>query len=159
MNKIVILGRPPIRRVDDGLDIVGIGRKLSPFDLVSSWNQITAHKARYLSLRSAHPRVSSRGWACHISQGSSAVPGWFAKTTNETITGLDHVAAYLDDVNVFDADPSLHVAIVKNVSLRLGKQTLRFFPQKCTIGVRIQIYSVIPLLPPTSCRRHKKWKH
>ena len=36
--------------------------------------------------------------------------GWFVKVINQVIKGLDRVAAYLDDVIVFDADPSLHVA-------------------------------------------------
>lgn len=43
-------------------------------------------------------------------EGSSAGPGWFVKIINEVIGGLGRVAAHLDDVIVFDTDPSLHVA-------------------------------------------------
>ena len=38
-------------------------------------------------------------------QGSSEAPGGFVKVINEVIKGLDRVAAYLDDVIVFDAIP------------------------------------------------------
>ena len=42
-------------------------------------------------------------------QGSSASPEWFVKVTNEVIKDLKQVAAYLDDVIVFDFDPIAHV--------------------------------------------------
>ena len=67
-------------------------------------------------------------------QGSSAAPGWFATVINKVIKGLDHVAAYLDDVIVFDADPSLHVANMKEFFLRLRKHNLKLCPSKATIG-------------------------
>ena len=57
-------------------------------------------------------------------QGSNAAPGWFYKAIIEVTKGLDRVAAYLDDVIVFDADPSLHVANVKEFFLHLRKQNL-----------------------------------
>ena len=48
--------------------------------------------------------------------------------------GLTGVAAYLDDVIVFDADPSLHVAKVEEFFLRLRKHNLKVTPSKDTIG-------------------------
>ena len=65
--------------------------------------------------------------------GSSAAPGWLAKVINEVIKGLDRVAAYLDDVIIFDADPSLHVANMKDFFLRLRKHNLNLSPSKATI--------------------------
>ena len=53
---------------------------------------------------------------------------------NEITKGLDRVAAYLDDVIVFDADRSLHVAIMKEFFLRLRKHNLKLSPSKATIG-------------------------
>ena len=38
-------------------------------------------------------------------QGRSAAPGWFVKVINEVINGLDRIAAYLEDLIVFDARP------------------------------------------------------
>ena len=35
--------------------------------------------------------------------------GWFVKVINEVTKGLANVAAYLDDVIVFDPDPSVHI--------------------------------------------------
>ena len=67
-------------------------------------------------------------------QGSSAAQGWFVKVINEVIKGLDRVAAYLDDVIVFDADPPLHVTNMKDFFLRLRKHNLKISPSKATIG-------------------------
>ena len=53
---------------------------------------------------------------------------------NEITKGLDRVAAYLDEVIVFDADRSLHVAIMKEFFLRLRKHNLKLSPSKATIG-------------------------
>ena len=63
-----------------------------------------------------------------MTQGSSVAPGWFVKVINEVIKGLDRVAAYLDDVIVFDADPSLHVDNMKKFFLRLRKHNLKLSP-------------------------------
>ena len=45
-------------------------------------------------------------------QKSSAVPGWFVKVINEVIKRLANVAVYLDDVIVFDPDPSPRVLTI-----------------------------------------------
>ena len=66
--------------------------------------------------------------------GSSAAPGWFVKVINVVIKGLYRVTAYLDDVIVFHADPSLHVANMKDSFLCLRKHDLKFSPSKPTIG-------------------------
>ena len=63
-------------------------------------------------------------------QGSSAAPGRFVKVI---IKVPDHVAVYLDDVIVFDADPSLHVANMKAFLLRLRKHNLKLSPSKATV--------------------------
>ena len=68
-------------------------------------------------------------------QGNSAAPGWFVKVINEVIKVLDRVATYLDDVIVFDADPSLHVADMKEMFLRLRQYNLKLPPSKAIIGV------------------------
>ena len=41
-------------------------------------------------------------------QGGSASPGWVVKVINDVIKGLEQVATYLDDVIVFDSDPTAH---------------------------------------------------
>ena len=46
-------------------------------------------------------------------QASRASPGWFDKVFNEVIKGLEQVAAYLDDVIVFDSDPTAHVKTIR----------------------------------------------
>ena len=67
-------------------------------------------------------------------QGISAAPRWFVKVIDEVIEGLDRVAAYLDDVIVFDADSSLQVANMKGFFLRVRKHNLKLSPAKATFG-------------------------
>ena len=132
LNKISILGQLPIPRGDDVLDKLGTGRIFSLFDLVSSFNQISVHKDT-IPLTAFCTSTRLFDWLV-ISQGRSADPGWFVKVTNEVIKGLDRVAAYLDDVIVFDADPSLHVTNMKEFFLRLRKHNRKPSPSKANIG-------------------------
>ena len=46
-------------------------------------------------------------------QSSGASPGRFVKVINEVIKGLEQVAAYLNDVIVFDSDPTAHVKTMR----------------------------------------------
>ena len=61
-------------------------------------------------------------------QGSSASPGWFVKVINEVIKDLKQVAAYLDDVIVFDSDPIAHVQTIRSLFERLRKHNLKLSP-------------------------------
>ena len=63
-------------------------------------------------------------------RGSSASPGWFVKVINEVTKGLEQVAAYLDDVIVFDSDPSTHVETIRALFERLRKHNLKLSPSK-----------------------------
>ena len=67
-------------------------------------------------------------------QGSSASPGWFVKVINEVIKGLAQVAAYLDDVIVFDSDPTAHVRTIRALFERLRKHNLKLSPSKAHLG-------------------------
>ena len=46
-------------------------------------------------------------------QGRSASLGWFVKVINEVIKDLKQMAAYLDDVIVFDSDPVAQVRTIR----------------------------------------------
>ena len=46
-------------------------------------------------------------------QGSRASPGWFVKVIDEVVKDLKQMAAYLDDVIVFDSDPIAHVQTIR----------------------------------------------
>ena len=131
LNKLSILGQLPISRVDEVLDRLGTGRIFSLFDPVSSFHQITVHKDT-IPLTAFCTPTRLFEWLV-MPHGSSAAPGWLAKVINEVIKGLDRVAAYLDDVIIFDADPSLHVANMKDFFLRLRKHNLNLSPSKATI--------------------------
>ena len=67
-------------------------------------------------------------------QGSSGAPGWFVKVINEAIKSLATVAAYLDDVIVFDPDPSAHVLTITRLFKQLRKHNLKLSPSKAKIG-------------------------
>ena len=67
-------------------------------------------------------------------QGSSASPGWFVKVINEVIKDLKQVAAYLDDIIVFDSDPIAHVQTIRSLFERLRKHNLTLSPSKARLG-------------------------
>ena len=67
-------------------------------------------------------------------QGRSASPGWFVKFINEVVKGLGQVAAYLNDVIVFDSDPTAHVENIRALFERLRKHNLKFSPSKARLG-------------------------
>ena len=73
LTKINSLSQPPIPRVDQVLDSLGKGRVFSVFDLVSSFYQITAHKATVL-LTAFCTFTDLYEWLVML-QGSSASPG------------------------------------------------------------------------------------
>ena len=67
-------------------------------------------------------------------QGSSASPRWFIKVVNKVIKDLQQVAAYLDDVIVFDYDPVAHVQTIFSRFERLRKHNLKHSPSKARLG-------------------------
>ena len=89
--------------MDQVLDSLGTGRVFSLFDLVSSFHQIKVHTDT-VPLTAIFTPTGLYEWLV-MSQGSSALPGWFVKVINEVIKGLKQVVAYLDNVIVFDSDP------------------------------------------------------
>ena len=50
------------------------------------------------------------------------------------IKDLKQVAAYLDDVVVFDSDPIAHVQTIFSCFERIRKQNLKLFPSKARLG-------------------------
>ena len=94
-----------------------------------------------------------------MQQGSIAAPGWFFKVVNKAIKGLDRVAAYLDDVIVFDADPSLHVANMKDFFLRLRNHNLKLSPSKATIGATDADFFGHTISPAGIMPNAKRWNH
>ena len=56
------------------------------------------------------------------------------KVINEVTKGLEQVAAYLDDVIVFDSDPSIHVKTIRALFERLRKHNLKLSPSKARLG-------------------------
>ena len=78
----------------------------SLFDLASSFYQITAHNDTVPLTALCTPTGLYERLV--MPQGSSASPGWFGKVVNEVVQGLEQVTAYVDDVSVFDSDPTAH---------------------------------------------------
>ena len=67
-------------------------------------------------------------------QDSSTSPGWFAKVITEVIKGLEQLAAYLDDVIVFDCDPTAHVEMIHELFECLCKNNPKLSPLKASLG-------------------------
>ena len=95
-------------------------------------HQITAH-ADTVSLTAFCTPMQLFEWLV-MPQGSNAAPGCFDKVINEVTRGLDRVVAYLDDVIVFDTDPSDHIFTVLTFSLRPRQYNFRLSPSKARLG-------------------------
>ena len=132
LNNISILGQLPNPRVHEILDKLGTGRIFSLSGLVSSFHQITVHKET-IPLTAFCTPTRLLKWLV-MSQGSSTAPGWFVQVINEVIKGLANVAAYLDDVIVFDSDPSAHILTNTGLFEQLRKYNLKLSPSKAKIG-------------------------
>ena len=139
LNAISSLGQLPIPRVDEVLDSLGKGRIFSLFDLVSSFHEITIDKETIPLTAFCTPNRLFE-WLV-MPQGSSASPGWFVKVINEVIKGLERVAAYLDDIIVFDPTPSDHTANIRALFERLRKHRLKLSPAKAKIGATTADFS------------------
>ena len=93
---------------------LGKGRVFSLFDLKSLFHEITAHKTQFRSQNFYTP-TGLYEWLI-MPEGSSASPGWFVKVINGVSNGLEQVAAYLDDVVVYDSHPSAHFKTIRALS-------------------------------------------
>ena len=114
--------------MDQVLDSLGSGWVFSLFDLVSSFHQIKAHKDT-MPLTAFFTPTGLYEWLV-MPQGSSASPGWFVEVINVVIKDLKQVAAYLDDVIVFDSDPIPHVQTIRSLFERLRKHNLKLSPRR-----------------------------
>ena len=132
LNQIGKLSQLPISRVDQVLDSLGSGRVFSLLDLVSSFHQIMAHKDT-VPLTAFSTPTGLYEWLV-MPRGSSALPGWLVKVINKVIKDLKQVAAYLDDVIVFDSDPAAHVRTISSLFERLRKRNLKLSPSKARLG-------------------------
>ena len=132
--------------MDQVLDSLGKRRVFYPFDLVSSFHQITAHKD-IVPLTAACTAADLYEWLV-MPQGISNSPWWFVKVINEVIMGLGQVAAYLHDVIVFDSNPTTHVGNMRALFERLRKHNLMFSPSKARLGATDADVSGHSISPP-----------
>ena len=104
----------------------------SLFDLDSSLHQITAHRDT-VPLKAFYTPTCLYEWLV-MPQGSTASPGWFVKVINEVFKDVKQVAAYLDDVIVFDSDPVAHVRKIRSIFGRLRKHNIKLSLSKARLG-------------------------
>ena len=77
-------------------------------------------------------------------QGSSVSPGWFVKVINEVIKDLNQVAAYPDDVIVFDSDPIAQVQTNRSLFERLRKHNVKLPPRRRDWVPQMSISWIVP---------------
>ena len=131
-NDISRLRQLPIPRVDQVLESLSKRCVFSLFDRVSSFHEITTRKDT-IPLTAFCAPTGLYAWLV-IPRGSSALPGWFMKVVNEVTKGLAQVVAYLDDVIVFDPDPSAHAKTIRALFERLRKHIIKLSPSKARLG-------------------------
>ena len=78
------------------------------FNLMSSFHRITIDRD-VITITAFYTPDQLFEWLV-IPRGSSAAPGWSVTVTQKVIKSLECVGAYLDDIIVFDPDPTAHVA-------------------------------------------------
>ena len=132
LNQISTLSQLPIPRVDQVLDTLGSGLVFSLLDLVSAFHQTKAHKDT-VPLTAFCTPTGLYEWFV-MPQGSSASSGWFVKVIYDMIKDLKQVAAYLDDVNVFDSGLIAHIQTIRSLFELLRKHNLKLSPSKARLG-------------------------
>ena len=120
----------------------GVNGNATPVELGTARNRGVAGgvnlNATPARLGKARNRGVARGVSGNATQaglgmargGRGASPGRFVKVINEVTKGLEQVAAYLNDVIVFDSDPSTQVKNIRALFERLRKQNLKLSPSK-----------------------------
>lgn len=101
---------------------------VSFFDIVSSFHQLTVH-IDTIPLAASRALMRLSEWLVML-QGGSAAPGWFVKAPSEAVKGLNNVAAYLNDVIVFDPDPADHVPTSRSFSSGCRRTTSSYHPRR-----------------------------
>ena len=112
--------------MDQVLDSLWKEGVFSLFDLASSFHQITAHKDT-VHLTVVCTSTGLNEWLVML-LGSSASPGWLVKVINKVTKGLAQMAVYLDDVVVFDSDPTAHFKTIRAFFERLRKHNTKLSP-------------------------------
>ena len=98
-----------------------------------SFHKITSHKdtvpfTAFRTPTSLYERLV-------MPQGSSASPGWFVKVINEVANGLGTGCDIpLNDVVVFDSDPSAHIKTTRALFERLRKHNRKLSPSKAKLS-------------------------
>ena len=92
-------------------------------------------RAPSFPFRPQHPKPP-RQHSCCLRRPNlgSAAPGWFVKVINEVVKGLERVAAYLDDIIVYDTDPTAHTANIRALFQCLRIPNLKLSAAKARIG-------------------------
>ena len=99
---------------------------------MSSFHQMPAHEDT-VQLTAFCTPTGPRGWPV-IPQSSSASPVWFVKVINEVTKVFEQVAAYVNDVIVFDSDPSASVKTIRFLFERLRKRNFKLSASKARLG-------------------------
>ena len=105
----------------------------SLFNFVSSFHDITIDKDTIPLTAFCTPTRLFEGLA--MPQGSSTSPVWFVKVIDEIIKDLERFAVYLNDIIVFDLDPTSHVEKILALFERLRKHNLKLSSAKTNLGV------------------------
>ena len=70
---------------------------------------------------------------------------------------MEQVAAYLDDVIVFESDPAAHVQTIRTLFERLRKHNLKSSPSKARLGARTLFFWATPFRPPVCVQTRTKF--
>ena len=132
LNKVTIIPRIAIPRVDEVLDTLGGSSVFSVFDLFSGFTQLTIHPD-IIPLTAFCTPTGLYEWL-RMPQGAAGAPVWFVSAMRLVTTGLDNVRMYLDDAIGSDDCPINHVSTLATFFARLRLHKLKLSPDKSRIG-------------------------
>ncbi|CAM9575887.1 unnamed protein product, partial [Sphacelaria rigidula] len=132
LNRVTVVGLPPIPRIDEVSDALGEGKPLSTFDLAAGFFQNAIHPDT-VPLTASCTSSGLYEWL-RMPQGAATAPGCFQCLMQRVTEGLEHIIMYLDDVIAFDASPTAHTRTLREFPSRLRTRDLKLSPSKARLG-------------------------
>ncbi|XP_039291150.1 uncharacterized protein K02A2.6-like [Nilaparvata lugens] len=130
INKMLMIDRHPIPRVDDLFVALRGGKKFSKLDLSQAYQQIELdEKSKKLVTISTHKGLFMYN---RLPYGVASGPGLFQREIENLLRGLDNVVSFLDDIFITGKNDEEHIKNLKAVLSRLEDSGLTVKRSKCS---------------------------
>ncbi|CAM9934561.1 unnamed protein product, partial [Sphacelaria rigidula] len=132
LNRVTVVGKLSVPRIDEVFDSLGEGTIFSTFDLASGLSQIAIHPDTVPSM--AFCTSSGLYEWLRMPQGAATSPGCFQRLMQRVTDGLEHIIMYLDDPIAMDASPMAHIHTLREFLFRRCTHDLKLSRSKARLG-------------------------